>query len=187
MKSSEILFNVARINLCTEAEGPHKRMAIWFQGCTIGCPGCCNPELQEMKTAHIMSLEEIIGVALKSKEKNGIEGVTYLGGEPTLQKHLTELSNEFQKVDLGVILFTGYKIKRLKEVLVSSVDLIIDDQFIESKIDKLRNLIGSTNQTFNHVSNRYINDMDWFNIKRDFQVEVNVIDDFLITGDVVIK
>lgn len=187
MKSSEILFNVARINLCTEAEGPHKRMAIWFQGCTIGCPGCCNPELQEMKTAHIMSLEEIIGVALKSKEENGIEGVTYLGGEPTLQKHLTELSNEIQKVDLGVILFTGYKIKQLKETLVSSVDLIIDGQFIESKIDKQRNLVGSTNQTLNHVSNRYINDMDWFNIKRDFQVEVNVSDDFLITGDVVLS
>jgi len=71
--------------------------------------------------------------------------------------------------------------------LVSSVDLIIDGQFIESKIDKQRNLVGSTNQTFNHISNRYINDMDWFNVKRDLKVDVNVSDDFLITGDVVIK
>ena len=182
-----MLFNVARINLCTEAEGPHKRMAIWFQGCTIGCPGCCNPELQEMKQAHIMSLQEIIDIAQKSKEENAIEGVTFLGGEPTLQKHLAELSNELHNVDLGVILFTGYKIKQLKEALISSVDLIIDGQFIESKVDKQRNLVGSTNQTFNHVSNRYVYDMDWFNVKRDFKVDVNVSDDFLITGDVVLS
>jgi len=180
-------FNVARINLCTEAEGPHKRLAIWFQGCTIGCPGCCNPELQEMKQAHIMSLQEIVEIAIKSKEENRIEGATYIGGEPTLQKNLSELSNEFRKLGLGVILFTGYKFKSLKLPLIMSVDLIIDGQFVESKIDKERNLVGSSNQTFNHISSRYINDMDWFNVKRDFQVDVNVFDDLLITGDVVIK
>jgi len=187
LKLNEILFNVARINLCTEAEGPDKRMAIWFQGCTIGCPGCCNPELQEMKKAHIMTLEEIVKIAFKSKEENDIEGVTYIGGEPTLQKYLSELSIELSKIGLGVILFTGYKIKQLKESLISSVDLIIDGQFIESKIDKERNLVGSTNQTFNHISDRYIKDMDWFNVKRDFQVDINVISDLVITGDVVIK
>lgn len=182
-----MLFNVARINICTEAEGPHKRMAIWFQGCTIGCPGCCNPELQVMKQAHIMTLNELVEIASKSKEENSIEGITFLGGEPTLQKHLSELSNEFKKLGLGVILFTGYKFKSLKLSLIMSVDLIIDGQFVENKIDKDRNLVGSTNQTFNHVSNRYINDMDWFNVKRDFRVDVNVSDDLLITGDVLIK
>lgn len=180
-------FNVARINLCTEAEGPYKRLAIWFQGCTIGCPGCCNPELQEMKVAHIMSLEEITEIVIKSKNENGIEGVTYLGGEPTLQKHLTELSNEFHKFDLGIILFTGYKIKQLNESLISSLDLIIDGQFIESEIDKARNLIGSTNQSFNHITSRYINDMDWFMNKRDLQVDVNVSGELMVTGDVVMS
>lgn len=182
-----MLFNVARINLCAEAEGPHKRLAIWFQGCTIGCPGCCNPELQEMKTAHIMSLEEIISVCEKSKQENRIEGVTYLGGEPTLQKYLAELSDELQKVGLGVILFTGYKIKQLKQQLIDSVDLIIDGQFIEKKLDKNRNLVGSTNQTFNHISNRYIKDMDWFMNKRNLQVDINVNGELLVTGDVAIE
>jgi anaerobic ribonucleoside-triphosphate reductase activating protein len=182
-----MLFNVARINLCTEAEGPHKRLAIWFQGCTIGCPGCCNPELQEMKTAHIMSLEEIVSIAEKSKQENGIEGVTYLGGEPTIQKYLSELSDELHKIGLGVILFTGYKIKQLKQQLIDSVDLIIDGQFIEKKLDQNRNLVGSTNQTFNHISNRYLNDMAWFTNKRDLQVDVNVSGELLVTGDVVLN
>lgn len=181
-----MLFNVARINLCTEAEGPHKRLAIWFQGCTIGCPGCCNPELQEMKTAHIMSLEEIVSVAKKSKQENSIEGVTYLGGEPTLQKYLAELSNELHKIGLGVIMFTGYKVKQLKKQLIDSIDLIVDGQFIEKKLDKNRNLVGSKNQTFIHISNRYLNDMIWFMKKRDLQVDVNVSGELLVTGDVII-
>ncbi len=182
-----MLFNVARINLCTEAEGPHKRLAIWFQGCTIGCPGCCNPELQEMKTAHIMSLEEIVSVAKKSKQENDIEGVTYLGGEPTLQKNLTELSDELHKIGLGAILFTGYKIKQLKKQLIDSVDLIIDGQFIEQKLDLDRNLTGSTNQTFNHISDRYLNYMGWFTNKRDLQVDINVNEELFVTGDVVLN
>lgn len=187
MKLSDIKFNVARINLCTEAEGPHKRLAIWFQGCTLGCPGCCNPELQEMKTAHIMSMQELLDIAKKSKEENFIEGVTYIGGEPTLQKYLAELSSEFRKLGLGTILFTGYKYKDLKPSLVEAVDLIIDGQFIIGKLDKDRNLVGSTNQTFNHVSNRYLSDMDWFEKKKDYQVDINVLNELMITGDVVIE
>ncbi|CCV65561.1 hypothetical protein BN85305400 [Paracholeplasma brassicae] len=84
-------------------------------------------------------------------------------------------------------MFTGYKIRQLKESLISSVDLIIDGQFIESEIDKVRNLVGSTNQTFYHVSQRYINEMDWFVKKRDFLVDINISENFLITGDFVIK
>ena len=185
MKLNEMKFNVAQINLCTESEGPHKRLGIWFQGCTIGCPGCCNPELQVMKTAHIMSLIEILSIAKKSNEVNGIEGVTYLGGEPTLQKYLNELSQALHKEGLGVILFTGYKIEQLNEALVSSVDLIVDGQFVDSMIDEKRNLVGSTNQQFHHVTNRYIDNMDWFMEKRVLQVEVNVNSDLLFTGDVV--
>ncbi|MFA5467217.1 MAG: 4Fe-4S cluster-binding domain-containing protein, partial [Candidatus Izemoplasmatales bacterium] len=118
-------FNVAQINLCTEAEGPYKRLAIWFQGCTIGCPGCCNPELQTMKPAHIISLDELIAIIKESKKENTIEGVTFLGGEPTLQSHLAELALHIHQEGLGVILFTGYEINQLNQSIISSVDLII--------------------------------------------------------------
>lgn len=187
LKWSEMKFNVAAINLCTETEGPYKRMAIWFQGCSIGCPACCNPKLQEMKISHIMTLEEIILIAKKAKQENNIEGITYLGGEPTLQKYLLELSRAVHNEKLGVILFTGYKINQLPESLVAAVDLIVDGQFVESKIDHNRNLVGSTNQEIHHITNRYVNDMNWFLVKRNPQVEVNVNEAFVITGDVVIK
>lgn len=187
LSSKLIKFNVALINTCTEAEGPYKRMAIWFQGCTLNCKGCCNPKLQDIRLNHILSLDELVLIAKNSKQENGIEGVTYLGGEPTLQRHLDVLSNELHKLDLGVILFTGFLIEQLKESLVTSIDLVIDGQFIEKEIDQNRNLVGSTNQTFKHISNRYIKDMDWFMNKRDIHVDINVSEELFVTGDVVVK
>ena len=43
-----IELSVAQIVRCTEAEGPGKRYALWFQGCPLRCPSCCNPT-----TSHI--------------------------------------------------------------------------------------------------------------------------------------
>jgi len=40
----ELTLQVAQIVPCTEAEGPGRRFALWFQGCPLRCPGCCNPE-----------------------------------------------------------------------------------------------------------------------------------------------
>ena len=40
----DVRLQVAQIVPCTEAEGPGRRFALWFQGCPLRCPGCCNPE-----------------------------------------------------------------------------------------------------------------------------------------------
>ena len=29
----------------SRANGPGARFVVWFQGCTLGCPGCFNPHL----------------------------------------------------------------------------------------------------------------------------------------------
>ena len=41
----EVVLSVAQIVPFTEAEGPGVRFALWFQGCPLRCPGCCNPEM----------------------------------------------------------------------------------------------------------------------------------------------
>lgn len=179
-------FNIAYINICTEAEGPYKRMAIWFQGCSIRCRGCCNPELQEIKAAHIMSIEEILNVALKSKDENGIEGVTFLGGEPTMQSNLSELARAFQDNGLGVILFTGKDKAELSDDLIRHSDMIIDGKFDIDQIDTQRNLIGSTNQIVHYISNRYLKSKDWFENSRGKLIEINIdpYSNSFISGDV---
>ena len=95
------------MKLCTEALGPYKRMSIWFQGCNLGCKDCCNPELQPFEKRHILSLQDLTRIATDAKDRYGIEGVTLIGGEPTLQQNLNHLAHAFQNLGLGIILFTG--------------------------------------------------------------------------------
>ena len=179
--------NIAYINTCTETEGPYKRLAIWFQGCNILCKGCCNPELQSLKIRHVMTVEELFNIILVSKEKYDIEGVTFLGGEPTLQKGLISLVPLLKMNNIGTILFTGKRIEMLDNDLVSNLDLIIDGKFEASKIDTKRNLIGSENQNNYFLTNRYKKDEKWFFEKREKKVEINIVkdDSIFISGDVI--
>lgn len=178
--------NVAHINICTTAEGPHKRMAIWFQGCNILCEGCCNPKLQPIKAAHIMTISEIVDIAVNSKNKFGIEGVTFLGGEPTLQMNLHILARELRNNGLGIILFTGKLLGQLSSELINEVDIIVDGEFQLDNFETKKNLIGSKNQKIYLISNRYAKNLDWFNQVRNKKVEINYDSDCLfISGDVI--
>ncbi|MDD3322175.1 MAG: 4Fe-4S single cluster domain-containing protein [Paludibacter sp.] len=178
--------NVAHINMCTEAEGPFKRMAIWFQGCNILCEGCCNPELQPIVIAHIMTVQEIVDIALESQKLYGIEGVTFLGGEPTLQEGLCVLAKIMANNGFGTILFTGRTVEYLDKEMVESVDLIVDGKFDEQQIDNTRNLIGSKNQRIHLITDRYNKYEDWFHKVREKRVEINISQstELFISGDI---
>lgn len=178
-------YNIAEINLCTECEGPFKRMAIWFQGCNIRCKGCCNPQLQPLVVKNLLSIEEIVAVAKKSQEENGIEGVSFLGGEPTLQQDLPALANRLHNIGLGVILFTGKLLAELTNELISGCDIIVDGQFDLEQIDTERNLIGSSNQQIHCITSRYINDLDWFYNKRAKKIRIDIGEQLYISGDVI--
>ena len=179
---SETIYNVASMKLCTEALGPYRRMVIWFQGCNIGCRGCCNPELQPLEPRHLISISELVELAQKSKVDNGIEGVTFIGGEPTLQRNLHVLAKRLKALDLGIIMFTGRDYSELSVELRENIDLVIDGRFDDLDLDIERNLIGSRNQRIINVSGRYSDDLDWFLTIRPDYIEVDVSDDFFITN-----
>lgn len=177
--------NIAHINVCTEAEGPYRRMAIWFQGCNILCRGCCNPELQEIKAAHILTVRETLDIALKSKKENKIEGVTFLGGEPTMQEGLSYLANALALSGLGTILFTGMTYDSLEKSVRNAMDLIVDGRFEMSQIDEARNLVGSKNQEIIYVTDRYRDMSDWFLNTREKRIEINLSDALFVNGDII--
>jgi len=182
------LLNIAGIKRCTEAEGPFRRMAVWFQGCPIKCFGCTNPELIGFEKANLIEVSALLDIAISARDEYGIEGVTFLGGEPTAQKNLLVLSRSLRDHGFGIILFSGYTMEYIDPALLETVDLLVDGPFIQSLMDTNRNMIGSSNQRIIVLTDRYRSNVDWFNVKRNKRVEV-VFDgnDLIFTGDVIKK
>lgn len=176
-------FNVASINQCTEVEGPYKRLCIWFQGCNIHCKGCCNPDYQPLVPKNILSLDELISIIAVAKEKFDIEGVTYAGGEPTLQQGLPQLTEEINKLGLGVISFTGRFYGEVKDILFGC-DAVIDGAYEVDQSETRRRIIGSTNQRIICLTDRYKDCIeDWFLQNGNKSVEMNVSSVIVVNGD----
>lgn len=158
---------VAHRIACSEAEGPHRRYALWVQGCTLACPGCCNPELFPAAGGLEVSVAALVEELSEARRAHAIEGLTVLGGEPTEQlEAVTVLCRAAQEQGLGVLLFTGHTLAELESrvggaALLASVDTVIDGRFVADRRDTERRFIGSTNQRLTHRSARYADPGLW--------------------------
>ena len=175
-------FNIASINTCTEAEGPYKRLCIWFQGCNIHCPGCCNPDYQPFEARHIMSLEELMAVIKEAKTRFEIEGVTYSGGEPTCQQNLSLLTKEIKSLGLGVISFTGRTYEDVPEIF-EGCDVVLDGSFKADLPETKRRLLGSENQRIICLTERYKDCINIWFADHNKVVEVSVGSEIIANGD----
>src|SRR3954462_1265143 len=79
---TEPTLQVAQIVPVTEAEGPGKRYALWFQGCPLRCPGCCNPEFLPFHDRNARPLESVLAELADAHDRLGVGGTALLGGEP---------------------------------------------------------------------------------------------------------
>jgi len=169
-------------------EGPGARIAIWMQGCSIKCPSCFNPELWGQKGGIEYSPADLAAAVAKMVEfDSSIEGVTFLGGEPFDQPdELGEAAALIRCLGLSVMTFTGFYLRDLQALenpgvakFLEETDLLVDGPYIESLIDKSRPWLGSTNQAFHFLSNRYSQkDVEYrdsieLTVKRDGLVTLN--------------
>ena len=72
-------FQLHAFEPASRANGPGLRAVVWFQGCTLGCPGCFNPATHASHggaTADTVSLANEILLAGEP-----IEGVSISGGD----------------------------------------------------------------------------------------------------------
>jgi anaerobic ribonucleoside-triphosphate reductase activating protein len=146
----------------TTAEGPGHRMAAWVQGCTIRCPGCFNAHLWPSAGAEAPTtpVEQFIDRTLSITD---IEGVTLLGGEPFDQAaSLARYAAAIRGAGLTVMTFTGHRYEDLLSAadpaalaLLSATDLLVDGPFVADMPDTARPWVGSTNQRFIPLTERY--------------------------------
>lgn len=145
----------------TEAEGPGRRFALWVQGCSIRCPGCCNPEMFVAdKGGRLVEPRELVEQILATPD---IEGLSVLGGEPFEQPGpLAEVCRAVKAAGKSVMLYSGYTLEELKgkqsadvDALLATADLLLDGRYDATKPERTRRWVGSTNQVLHFFSDRY--------------------------------
>lgn len=150
---------VSRIEPATSAEGPGTRWAIWAQGCSIGCPGCCNPHTWDPGAGTTFAADDLVEQMLAAP----VEGVTLLGGEPFDQPDgMATIARAAQLAGRGVMTFTGYRHEVLRRSsrpewasLLAATDLLVDGPYLQDRRDTARPWVGSSNQRFIHLTDRY--------------------------------
>ena len=140
----------------TKVEGPGTRYCIWFQGCSRHCQGCWAKATWAHNEGQILNTESIIEDILSTPQ---IDGVTFLGGEPFEQPQaLLEIAQKTHQAGLSTLCFTGYKIKEIKDKypeILNYIDLLIDGEFDEKQKDFSRPWVGSANQRYHFLTNRW--------------------------------
>jgi anaerobic ribonucleoside-triphosphate reductase activating protein len=154
---------LANVVPSTEAEGPGRRYALWFQGCPLRCPGCCNPEYLPFAGGTTRTVDEIVAEFVRSREETGIEGITLLGGEPFAHAEpAAALAAEAHALGLSVMVFSGHTIEHLRTTidphaatLLAHTDILVDGPYLRDQPDTTRRWIGSTNQRIHFLTDRY--------------------------------
>ena len=157
---------IAQIIPATEAEGPGKRFAVWFQGCPLRCPGCCNPEFLPFKGGEAKSLSDMTEALIRAKAESGIEGITLLGGEPFAHVESSiGLARTARELGLSVMIFSGYTLEQLRDEnqiqLLALTDILVDGPYVREQPDAQRRWVGSTNQRIHFLTDRYRFDEQW--------------------------
>lgn len=152
------MLNVNNIIHQTHTEGPGIRCCIWLQGCSIHCKGCFAQDKWSFEERFLMSPIDIAN-SIQPEE----EGITILGGEPFDQKeNLAELVELAWSKGLSTVVFTGYSYEKLQALedeyvnrILAHTDLLIDGPYDSMQVSTLQPLIGSSNQRFLFLTERY--------------------------------
>lgn len=177
-----LMASVAQIVPCTEAEGPGKRFALWFQGCPLRCYGCCNPEFLPFKGGVSKSIGELTEAIAFRHEREGIEGITLLGGEPFAHPEAgAALANFAHELGLSVMVFSGFTIEELRarqapavHALLADTDILVDGPYRREEPDTQRRWIGSRNQRIHFLTDRYRPDDPCWRQRNTLEIRVEL-------------
>ena len=143
----------------SRANGPGVRAVIWVQGCSLGCPGCFNPQSHAFSGGEVVTVEElferIVGLGA------GVEGITLSGGEPLQQRVAVAalLGRIRRETQLSVIVFTGFTWEELQAMpqagaVLAGVDVLIAGRYVAAE-RVARGLRGSANKMIHLLTPRY--------------------------------
>lgn len=174
----------------TSALGPFLRFALWVQGCPLRCPGCMTPAALPDSGGILMAISKLAEQILNTPN---IEGLTITGGEPFAQAApLVKLIEQIRQTkDLGIIVYSGYTLKKLQHLaalqqevaaLLQLIDLLIDSPYVAALNDG-GSLRGSSNQQVHILTEHYATVInDYYGLpKRPVEIHLSK-DDIMLVG-----
>ncbi|MBP5427573.1 MAG: anaerobic ribonucleoside-triphosphate reductase activating protein [Clostridiales bacterium] len=145
-------------------DGPGIRFVVFTQGCSHNCKGCHNPKTHSYKGGTLVRVGDIIE---RMKKNPLLDGLTISGGEPFDQANVVSiLAHCAKKMGYNVWTYTGYLyedlVKRAKtdlgcKTLLENIDVLVDGEFDQTKMDANLKFKGSTNQREIQIGQMYCN------------------------------
>ncbi len=182
--ASKPVLNLHSILDCSRGNGPGLRSVIWFQGCTLGCPGCFNPDTHADQPRISLGADDLVTRLLGLGE--AVQGVSLTGGEPFEQPEglyalVSALRN---RTELSLLIFSGHsrgEILRmpLGEEILLRTDVLIAGRYLQRR-HLGRRLLGSSNQKIHLLSGRY--SLRDFDTLPELEVQIDGRGGVVITG-----
>ena len=153
--------NYGEIKKWDIADGPGVRVSLFVSGCRHHCKGCFNEDTWDFDYGKPYT-EDTRREILMALDKDYIQGLTLLGGEPfepENQKILVELlrtvREQLPKKDIWS--YTGFIFERdlvpggraytdVTEEMLSMIDVLVDGPFVQEQKDITLEFRGSKNQ-----------------------------------------
>lgn len=153
------VLNIHGILPRSRANGPGTRMVVWFQGCSLRCAGCFNPQTHPHTPRLRIRADKLVSMIEDAQDE--LEGITISGGEPLEQAEGLRwlLTAVRERTGLSIILFSGYTLREIKliphgRLALMHADVLIAGRFVRT-LRLSRGLRGSSNQTAHLLSGRY--------------------------------
>ncbi|MGF6758090.1 4Fe-4S single cluster domain-containing protein [Paraburkholderia sp. GAS42] len=122
---------LSRVHFPVTTLGPGQRLGIWFQGCSIQCPGCISADTWATNRGHT-TLEDLLKQITRLLPE--ADGVTISGGEPFDQPDalVALLSALRERTGADILVYSGHALETLSPVLQRAqglIDALITDPF----------------------------------------------------------
>ena len=148
----------AKIRKMDISNGPGVRVSLFVQGCTFNCKNCFNPETHDFNGGKEFT-DETMTELLNLCQKEQIQGLSLLGGEPLHPKNIettTKIAQKFKETypKKNLWVWTGFLFDRdlqNKEIL-KYIDVLVDGQYVDELHDFNLAWRGSANQRVIDVS-----------------------------------
>lgn len=143
---------VARLLAPVTVLGPGRRLGLWVQGCGLACPGCSSRDTWDPAGGTTIPVGELVDTVCAAILRDGLDGLTLTGGEPTDQAEaLTSVvaGVRARLPGLDVLVFTGRTLKAARTLapqLVSQATCVVAGPYRREDPQPGHRLAATANQ-----------------------------------------